>query len=164
MGLAFDGLLVLHVIFALVWVAASFISARAITSLAKSTDQASKNRVLMSQRLVAAAGGLTVLIGLGFYYYVNYYRPAYATSSSGLPFVDAGAVLGILVFIWQMAQGPRIRRAIASMNTGQATTAGSSGMSQSTQVATALPKSWMVFLPGILLILALLLMVAGSSM
>jgi hypothetical protein len=111
--------------------------------------------------LTAAAGGLTVLIGAGFYYYINIYRTAYATSASGLPLVDTGAALGLIVFAWQMAQGSRIRKSLkATINaSGGATT-----QAQTTRNATSLPKRWMLIAPPVLLLLAFILMIGGSMM
>ena len=162
MGLAFDGLLGLHIVFALLWIAVSFISARSVMGVIKTpTDTSLKNRALMSQRLVAAAGGITVLVGAGFYYYINYYRPAYATSASGLPLVISGAVLGVIIFAWQMAMGPRVRRALTSTSMN----ANSSPNTKPVQTTNnSLPKGWMVLLPAVLLILAFALMIGGSMM
>ena len=162
--LYFDGLLGLHIVFALLWIAGTFIGLGALMRLSKKpADVSSAKRARMSQMLTAAAGGLAVLIGAGFYYYINVYRTEYATSSSGLPLVDAGAALGLIVFIWQMAQGSRIRN---SLKATIAATSASSGASAPVQTANAptLPKSWMLIAPAILLVVAFLLMIGGSMM
>ncbi len=166
MGLVFDGLLGLHIIFALLWIVASFILVRSLMGLIRSpNDTHIKQRALVAQRVVAAAGGMTVLVGATFYYYINFYRTAYATSSAGLPLVDAGALLGIIVFVWQMATGPRVRRSLNALGA-------SPNVSPNVTVATvparttdtSLPKSWIVLLPAILLLLAFALMIGGSMM
>lgn len=162
--LYFDGLLGLHVVFALIWIVGSFISLTALLRLSKQpADVSSARRARMSQMLAAAGGGLAVLIGAGFYYYINIYRTAYATSPSGLPLVDSGAALGLIVFAWQMAQGSRIRQ---SLKTTIATTEASGGASASVQTSTTstLPKSWMLITPFILLLVAFILMIGGSMM
>lgn len=163
MGFAFDGLLGLHIIFALIWIASAFISLRALMTVSRiPSDTSARQRAIMVQRLVAAAGGLTVLIGIGFYYYINFYRTAYATSPAGLPLIDTGALLGIIVFVWQMAQAPRIRRALKSMTPQE--NAGASSSSANPQVNSGLPKTWMLLVPAFLLVIAFLLMIGGSSM
>jgi hypothetical protein len=162
-SLIFNGLLGLHIVLALIWIAATFISLRSLLKLSKDPrNLSSAKRARMSQMLIAAAGGLTVLIGAGFYYYINFYRTAYATSKTGLPLVDAGAVLGIIVFAWQMAMGSRIRNSLKAIISAPAT----SGSTTTTPVQTisSLPKSWMLIAPAILLVLAFLLMIGGSMM
>lgn len=120
----------------------------------------------MSQMLTAAAGGLTVLIGAGFYYYINFYRTTYATSTSGLPLVDAGAALGLIVFAWQMAMSPRIRNSLkATIGAGEASRGPATSSSvQTTASTTTLPKSWMLIAPAVLLVVAFVLMIGGSMM
>ncbi len=146
---------------ALLWIAGSFIGLRALLRLSKQPgDVISVKRARVSQILVSAVGGLTVLIGAGFYYYINIYRTAYATSSSGLPLVDTGAVLGLIAFAWQMAQGSRIRNYLKAAITKSVT--GSEGTV--TQPTTALPKRWMLIAPPILLLFAFVLMIGGSMM
>ena len=115
--------------------------------------------------VVAASGGLTVLIGLGFYYYVNFYRTEYATSASGLPLVDAGAALGLIAFILQMVSGPRIRRALKSVSSPATPVGtGQTPVSGGTSFRTALPPMWLLVLAPILLLLAFALMIGGSMM
>jgi hypothetical protein len=117
----------------------------------------------MSQTLTAAAGGLTVLVGAGFYYYINIYRTAYATSPSGLPLVDTGAALGLIVFAWQMAQGSRIRNSLKA-TIAAAGVAGGAATSVQTTSASTLPKRWMLIAPPVILLLAFILMIGGSMM
>lgn len=158
----FEGMLGLHVIFALTWIVGTFLGLSALLRLSKHHgDVAAAKRARMSQVLAAAGGGLTVLIGIGFYYYINFYRTTYATSSSGLPLVDAGAALGFIVFVWQMAMSSRIRK---SLKTTMATTVTSGAESSSTQSGTTLPKSWMLIAPAVLLLVAFVLMIGGSMM
>lgn len=159
--LYFDGLLGLHIVFALLWIASTFIGLRALLRLSNQPKDVSvAKRARTFQMLTAAAGGLTVLIGAGFYYYINVYRTAYATSQSGLPLVDAGAALGLIVFAWQMAQGSRIRNSL------KATISASGGPTQAQTATntTSLPKRWMLIAPPVLLLLAFVLMIGGSMM
>ncbi|MDG6998081.1 MAG: hypothetical protein JRN15_03090 [Nitrososphaerota archaeon] len=161
--LYFDGMLGLHIIFALTWIAGTFIGLTAFLKLSKQPgDVSAAKRARTAQFLGAAGGGLTVLVGLGFYYYINFYRTTYATSSSGLPLVDAGAALGFIVFLWQMAMGPRIRKSLRAIigTTGVTSTAPAPAQSR----ATGLPKNWMLIAPAILLLLAFVLMIGGSMM
>lgn len=165
--LYFDGLLGLHIVLALLWIAGTFIGLRSLLRLSKEPkDVSSAKRARMSQMLTAVAGGLTVLVGAGFYYYINFYRTAYATSSSGLPFVDAGAALGIIVFAWQMAMGPRIRRSVSAAISAVAgnDVATTSLPVQTTATTRTLPKSWMLIVPAVLLVVAFVLMIGGSMM
>ena len=135
----------------------------ALLKLSKqSGDVSAAKRARTAQFLGSAGGGLTVLVGLGFYYYINFYRTTYATSPSGLPLVDAGAALGFIVFLWQMAMGPRIRKSLRAIIV---TTAGASTSPAPAQSgAPALPKNWMVIAPAVLLLLAFVLMIGGSMM
>jgi hypothetical protein len=159
--LVLDGLLGVHVLFALLWVAATFVGLMTLLRLEKSpTDSSLKKRASMLNMLVAAGGGITVLVGAGFYYYINFYHPSYATSARGLPLVDAGAALGVIVFIWQMAQGSRIRRALKTNIPSQ--TQGSQKVPSA--LKANLPKSWMLIVPALLLLVAFALMVGGSMM
>lgn len=163
-SLYFYGLLGLHVVFALIWIVGSFISLTALLRLLKQpTDVSSAKRARMSQVLAAAGGGLAVLIGAAFYYYINVYRTAYATSSSGLPLVDSGAALGLIVFAWQMVQGSWIRKSLkATIATAEAS-GGASATVQTTNTPN-LPKSWMLIAPFVLLLVAFILMIGGSMM
>lgn len=155
--LYFDGMLGLHIVFALTWIAGTFMGLTALLKLSKQPgDVSAAKRARTAQFLGAAGGGLTVLVGLGFYYYINVYRTAYATSSSGLPLVDAGAALGFIVFLWQMAMGPRIRKSL------RAVIAASTAPAQTR--APTMPKNWMLIAPAILLLLAFVLMIGGSMM
>ena len=157
--LYFNGMLGLHIVFALTWLAGTFIGLRALMQLSKQPgDVSAAKRARMGQMLQAAGGGLTVLIGIGFYYYINIYRTAYATSSSGLPLVDAGATLGFVVFIWQMVLGPRVRRSLKTV----ISTGGSATPAQ--PISATLPKNWMLIAPAALLVLAFVLMIGGSMM
>lgn len=159
-SLYFDAGLGLHTIFALVWIIGTFVSLQALLRLSKQpTDVSSAKRARIAQMLKAVGGGLTVILGLGFYYYINVYRTAYATSSAGLPLVDSGAVLGLIVLIWQMSQASRIRNALKALSA----TGASTPQIQTTNTAT-LPKSWMLIVPSILLVLAFLLMIGGTTM
>jgi hypothetical protein len=162
--LYFDGLLGLHIIFALIWIIASFLGVSTLLRVSKRpADVTSAKRAKTLQMVTAAAGGLAVLIGAGFYYYINFYRTAYATSSTGLPLVDAGAAIGLIAFAWQMAQGSRIRKSLTAMI---ASTGGSAGKSDTVQTANIsnLPKSWMLITPAILLLVAIILMIGGTTM
>lgn len=107
----------------------------------------------------AIGGGLTVLIGLGFFYYINIYRTAYATSSAGLPLVDSGALLGLIVLVWQMSQASRIRNALKTISASGA----ASTPAQTAKPAT-IPQSWMLIAPAILLLVAFALMIGGTMM
>jgi hypothetical protein len=158
--LYFDGLLGLHIIFALIWIIASFLGVSTLLRVSKRpADVTSAKRAKTLQMVTAAAGGLAVLIGAGFYYYINFYRTAYATSSTGLPLVDAGAAIGLIAFAWQMAQGSRIRKSLTAM-------IASTGKSDTVQTANIsnLPKSWMLITPAILLLVAIILMIGGTTM
>jgi hypothetical protein len=149
----------LHIVFALIWLAGTFVGLRALLQLSKQPgDVSAAKRARMGQMLTAAGGGLTVLVGIGFYYYINVYRTAYATSSSGLPLVDAGAALGFIVFIWQIVLGPRVRRTLNTIisRSGAATPAQPS--------SSTLPKNWMLIAPAVLLVIAFVLMIGGSMM
>lgn len=162
--LYFDGLLGLHVVFALIWIAGTFVSLSALLRVSRQpTDVNSAKRARIWQMITAAGGGLAVLVGAGFYYYINIYRTSYATSSSGLPLVDAGAVLGLIVFAWQMAQSARIRKSLVSLIDSITATAGSTTAVQ-TANTTTLPKRWMLIAPAILLLFAFILMIGGSMM
>lgn len=118
-------------------------------------DVFAAKRARTAQVIAAIGGGLTVIIGIGFYYYINFYRTAFATSSTGVPLVDAGALLGLIVFIWQIVLGPRIRKSLKAII--------GAGSSTPAQTST-LPKNYMLITPAILLILAFLLMLGGSMM
>ena len=162
--LYFYGLLGIHIVFALAWIAGTFIGLLALMRVSKQpSNVSSAKRARMSQMLTSATGGLTVLIGVGFYYYINFYRTTYATSSSGLPLVDAGAVLGLIVFAWHIALGSRIRNSLKATISAASTSVGSSTPAQTTR-ATTLPKSWMLITPAILLVIAFVLMIGGSMM
>lgn len=155
MGIAFDGLLGLHIIFALAWVGTSFVGARLLLRVVQTPNDSSlRKRALLMRTLIAATGGITILVGAGFYYYINFYRTSYATSSSGVPLIDAGALLGVVAFAWQMSQGPRIKRALSAPTSASSSPVSLPGM----------PKNWMIVAPGIVLLLALLLMIGGSMM
>jgi nitric oxide reductase large subunit len=158
MGLAYDGLLGLHILFALIWIVTTFIGTTALLQVTRSPgDSALRKRALLTRTLIAASGGVTVLLGIAFYYYINVYRTIYATGSAGLPLIDTGALVGLIVFAWQMAQGPRIRRALK-----EGTTSG--GASGPASNIAGLPKSWMLVLPALLLLVAFALMIGGSMM
>lgn len=164
MGLAYDGLLGLHIIFALSWLVVSFLGIRALISIAKSPSNAGLvKRAQTLQMLISAAGGITVLIGIAFFYYVDVYRTAYAPSSSGLPVIEAGAALGFIAFILQMIASPRIRRALKTAI--PAATPAQPNMPSSSTVATMkLPPAWMTLVPAVLLLVAFALMIGGSMM
>jgi hypothetical protein len=159
-GLAYDGLLGLHILFALIWIVTTFIGTTALLRVTRSPgDSGLRKRALFTRTLIAASGGITVLVGIAFYYYVNFYRPIYAISSAGLPLIDTGALLGLIVFGWQMVEGPRIRKALNATKTSSS--ASPSGANPNTE---NLPKGWMLVLPAFLLLIAFALMIGGSMM
>jgi hypothetical protein len=167
MGLAFDGLLGGHLLFAVIWIATSFVGVAMLSRVVKAPANISAlKNALMMRALVAASGGLTVLIGAGFYYYVEFYRTSYAISAKGLPLVDAGALIGVIAFIWQTAQGARIRRALKEQlaSLRSTTTVSNAPTVQSSQLQTKLPSRAMLIIPPILLVVAFLLMGAGAMM
>jgi hypothetical protein len=168
MGMAFDGLLGGHLLFAIIWIVTSFASAVILFRVLKTPINPSllKNAILI-RTLVAASGGLTVIIGAGFYYYVEFYRKSYAISSSGLPLVDAGALVGLIAFIWQTLQGAGIRRTLkAQIGSLSSTTTASSGSAtpNQSQIQSKLPSRAMLIAPPILLLVAFAIMLGGAMM
>lgn len=162
MGLAFDGLLGGHLLFAIIWIATSFMGVGMLFRVIKTPANVSAlKNALMIRTIVAASGGLTVLIGAAFYYYVEFYRKSYAISTSGLPLVDAGALLGVIVFAWQSVQGAGIRR---SLKAQIASVSAASGSTVQSQIQTRLPSRVMLIAPPILLLVAFGLMLSGAMM
>lgn len=164
--MAFDGLLGGHLLFAVIWIVTSFVGVVMLLRVVKTPSNLSALRnALMLRTLVAASGGLTVLIGAAFYYYVEFYRKSYAISSSGLPLVDTGALLGVIVFIWQTAQGAGIRRSLKAQISALSTTTGSTSSTVSQSgVQSKLPSRAMLIAPPILLLVAFALMEGGAMM
>jgi hypothetical protein len=163
LGLAYDGLLGLHIIFALAWLVVTFVGIQTLLSIAKSPGNVNLvKRSQTLQSLIAATGGITVLIGIGFLYYVDVYRKSlYGLSGSELPLIGAGAALGLVAFILQMIAGPRIRHALKA---GMPAATPTQTPTPSSSNAMKLPPAWMTLIPAVLLLIALALMIGGSMM
>jgi hypothetical protein len=131
---------------------------------ASSTDTASNSttafkRGIMLSRVVAGAGGVALIFGIILYYYIYFVDKAYATSASGIPFVGAGAAFGVVAFILSTYQSPKLRKAYKA----GIMKASSSNQSSSQPSKMNLPSRTMIIVTPIILVVALVLMVVGSS-
>jgi hypothetical protein len=168
-----DTILVFHVVFALVWlgamIAGIFPALRLIRAQATDPsrdDPAIFRRGIVLSRIIAGAGGVAVVFGLALYYYINFVDMAFATSASGLPLIGTGAALGLIAFILSTYQSPKLRRGYKYRIQQASTAAGIPGqaspnVSQTTR--NQLPPRYLILITPVILLLALVLMVIGSS-
>ncbi len=115
----------------------------------------------MLSRIVASVGGIALVFRIILYYYINFVDKTYATSSSGLPLIGAGAAFGIVAFVLFTYQSPKLRKACR-----EKIMLASSAPQGSTTVPvskTDLPSRTLLIVTPIILIGALVLMVVGSS-
>lgn len=158
----FDTLLILHVIFALVWLGALFAALSPTLKLYKgsSLDSSSARRGIMLRGLIAGAGGISVIVGIILYYYIVQVDTAFAPSSTGIIFLASGAILGAIAFILSTIQTRSLRMAFKER---VAQPSGTVSTTTSTQRAGLPPRALVIATP-IILVLALLLMLAGGMM
>lgn len=166
----FDVILGLHAIIALVWLGSLLAGLSPSLKLyGSSADVSAFKRGLMLRWLIAGSGGVAVIMGLLLYYYVAAVAKSFAPSSSGAPLVAAGAILGALVFIVSTLQSRSLRIAFKA-RIEQSMGALSGGIHASTigpvrpSNSQKLPSKGLLISMPIILVVALLLMIAGSMM
>ncbi len=169
----FGIILGLHAIFALVWLGALLAGLSPSLKLCRSSslvDVSIFRRGMLLRQLIAGSGGAAVVMGLLLYYYVTAVDKSFAPSSVGELLVITGASLGAVVFIVSTMQSRGLRAAFKSrieqgtlgmLSRGaQASTIGPVRPSNSEK----LPSKGLLISMPIVLMIALLLMVAGSVM
>ena len=123
---------------------------------------------MLLRQLFAGSGGAAVVMGLVLYYYVTAVEKSFAPSSVGEPLVIAGAVLGGVVFIVSTMQSRGLRAAFKS-RIEQSTFGTLSRGTEASAIGPVrplnsqkLPSRGLLISMPVVLIIALLLMVAGS--
>jgi uncharacterized membrane protein len=181
----FDILLILHIVTALAWLGALFAGlfpALKLYGPSSAGDAPAFRRGMMLRRLISGVGGLAVLFGIILLYYISAVDKSLAPSSTGLPILAAGALLGLVAFALSMMQTRPLQRAFEarieqqqSPPPPQQQQAQPSSPSSSARpmVATTsnlqarvqkLPPKGLVISTPVILLVALVLMVAGSMM
>jgi hypothetical protein len=167
-----DTILAIHVIFALVWlgamIAGIFPALRLLRAGATDSarDPAIFGRGIVLSRVVAGAGGLAVVFGIVLYYYINFVDKTFATSASGLPLIGTGAGLGLIAFILSTYQSGKLRRGYKAriQQAGSATgTHGPTAPSSAQTSKNGFPPRYLILVTPVVLLVALVLMIIGSS-
>jgi uncharacterized membrane protein len=100
----FVALLYTHITFVVAWLGATIVGNIVLFPMIpklRPETQAELGQVMVPRlfRFGMIVGGIALLVGVALYSYINYVATSYATSVSGLPFIQGGALLGLLILV-----------------------------------------------------------------
>ena len=160
----FTALLLGHVILALIWLV-TLLAALPMTLKLYGTSGGATTfkRAAMLRGVIAGSGGAALVLGIILIYYVEAVAKSYAPSAVGTPFVAVGALLGAVAFGLSTSQSRSLRVAFKAKMV-QKSAMPSTGASQVSTSALKLPPRGLIISTPVILVIALLLMIAGSMM
>jgi uncharacterized membrane protein len=177
--LVFLTLLCVHILFIVAWLGASMFGNISLSpDVPKMSSQGKADfwSIIMPKaaRYGMIAGMVAVADGVLLYAYINFVNTSYAPSAAGLPFIQGGALLGLLLLLVAVFMVDRTSRRIRSLSIGiseereppaaSASPGNDSAAAELGAAATLQKRLKLTTRVGMaLLVLVLLLMVVGAN-
>ena len=164
-------LLVLHVGSIIAWMGGATLFVSVLSPSLRKMSPQSRGEFVVSilpsyMRFIGGSSAAAAIAGLALYAYITQVATSFAPSSSGLPYIQAGAIATLIVLI--IAFGiliPTTRKLVALVKRSQNQAASGGDAAMSAQVAGLQKKLGMAARLGLLLLAAtFILMILGANL